>query len=368
MEIKKENIPTVVERTSLRWLRNLIILLIAGFLLFKILPPLKGIIIMFVLAMLIAYLLDPIVSIMENNGYPRLESIIFLFVLIGFLLFLSGIFLFEPIKTEIGGLIKFLQKSNMESIEQNLRKFITANFPLFQDQVDDIINAFLTTFSDEALNIAQKTLSFIQGIFSLITQILIIPLIAFFLLKDGPSLKKEIFKLIPNKFFEMSLHMHQKADQQIGRYIRGQLIDSFLLAVLYAIGFNYLGIKFFIILSIFSGVANIIPYVGPVIAAIPPIIVSVLTAQSFDFVPQIILLFVVIQIIDVVIFQPTVVAKSVQLHPLIIIFSVLAGGQLLGIVGMLFAVLLAGIIKVVIVETAWSYRNYHLEKRYTRYS
>ncbi len=86
---------------------------------------------------------------------------------------------------------------------------------------------------------------------------------------------------------------------------------------------------------------------------------SIVESGSFEALPIIILLFVVIQIIDVILIQPTVVVKSVDLHPLIVIFAVFAGGTFLGVIGMLFAVLLAGITKVIIIEITWCYRNYH---------
>ena len=232
-----------------------------------------------------------------------------------------------------------------------------------EEQIDATLRDSLARFQNEVLGIAQRLLSYIQGIFSLVTQILIIPLIAFFLLKDGPRLKREIISLLPNRFFEISLHLAYKLDLQIGRYIRGQLLDTFILAILYSIGFSLLGIPYSIVLGAFSGVANIIPYVGPVFAAIPPLVVLIIESESFALVPLTIALFVVIQLFEVIFIQPTVVAKSVDIHPLILIFSVLAGGQILGIIGMLFAVLLAGIIKVIIIEVAWCFRNYRFGRR-----
>ena len=82
----------------------------------------------------------------------------------------------------------------------------------------------------------------------------------------------------------------------------------------------------------FSGIANAVPYIGPVIGIIPPFIMSIVESGSFEALPIIILLFIVIQIIDVTLIQPTVVAKSVDLHPLIIIFTVFAGGTFLGVI------------------------------------
>jgi len=363
MAQRSDKIRRTSEGVSLRWLRNIIILIITGFLLWKILPPLKGIIIMFVLALLFAYLLEPLVYHLENRGLKRTYSIIILYCCIAFILYIAGYFLFNPVKTEIGDLIQTIRSGKIYAITDRIKEFITVNFPfIHSEQIDATLQESFTTFQNEVLGIAQRLLSYIQGVFSLVTQIFIIPLIAFFILKDGPRLKRDVISLIPNSFFEMSLHLLYKLDQQIGRYIRGQVLDTLILAILYSIGFYALGVPFYIVMGAFSGIANIIPYVGPVFAAIPPILVLVIETESLALVPVTIALFVVIQLFEVVFIQPTVVAKSVDIHPLILIFSVLAGGQILGIIGMLFAVLLAGIIKVIIVEFAWCYKNYRFSR------
>jgi len=229
-----------------------------------------------------------------------------------------------------------------------------------EDQLDSAIADLLDRFQSQVLNVSGSILAFAQEILSLVIQIVMIPLIAFFILKDGPALKRAMLNIVPNKFFEAALHLFYKTDQQIGRYIRGQILDNFILAVLYSIGFQFMGIPYFILFGAFSGLANIVPYVGPVIGIIPPLIVLIMETGSFATIPTLIALFVAVQIFDVTLIQPTVVAKSVHLHPLVIIFAIFAGGTLLGVVGMLFTVLLAGIIKVFLSEITWSNRNDHL--------
>lgn len=353
---------------NLRWLRNIIIFLLTVFILWTLIPPLKGIIVMFVLGMLLAYLLEPMVYHLENRGLKRLYSIIILYILIGILLYFVGYFLFGPIKAEIGALIDTVRGGKLYALTDSIKDFITRNFPFIQtEQIDATLRDSLARIQNEVLGIMQRTLTYIQGVFSLITQIFIIPLIAFFLLKDGPKLKREIISMIPNRFFEMSLHLSHKLDQQVGKYIRGQLLDTMILAILYSFSFYLMGIPYYIVLGIISGIANIIPYVGPIFAILPPIIVLVVESTSVTLVPVLVLVFIIIQLIEVIFIQPTVIAKSVDIHPLILIFSVLAGGQLFGIVGMLFAVLLAGIVKVTIIEVVWCYRNYSMG-RHQNYS
>lgn len=368
-----ENLPNPkIDGAANRWLRVLLnILLISviisliGLVLYLVLPPLKAVILLFVIAALCAYLLEPIVAYMENRGLPRVYSILLLYIVIFFLMYQAGDKLLPPLIGEIKDLPQSIgQEEKINNVKDQVKTFIRSNFPIIQDeQIDRSFEELRNWFQDLVSKASTRLLeiiSFAQGILSLLIQIIMIPLIAFFLLKDGPTLKRAVVNLIPNKFFEMSLHLLYKTDQQIGKYLRGQILDNFILAILYSIGFYFMDIPYFIIFGAFSGIANVVPYIGPLIGIIPPLIVSIMGKGSLEVIPWIILIFIVIQIIDVTLVQPTVVAKSVDLHPLIVIFAVLAGGILLGVIGMLFAVLLAGVIKVIITEIAWSIRNYHL--------
>ncbi len=355
------------EQSTLRWFKTFIIIAVAGFLLYRIIPPLKGIILLFILGMIFAYLLDPLVSALESRGLPRIYSIITLFIVIGFFLYLAGYYLFPLIRNEIAGLIESVESEKIYAFAEQIRTYMRDNFTFMEEeQINSTIQEFLSVFQNIVLNISRKSLSVLQGMLSLITQIVIIPLIVFFVLKDGAKLKRSMVNLVPNKYFEMFLHLFYKTDQQIGSYIRGQILDNAILAVFYSIGFYYLGIPFYIVFGAFSGMANIIPYIGPIIGASIPMTVAIIETGSLLIVPKIAVLFVIIQMIDNTFLQPTVVARSVDLHPLIIIFAVLTGGTMMGVIGMLFSVLVAGIIKVVIVEISWSYKNYGLGRKYRR--
>ena len=366
------NIPTPkIDGSASRWLRVLLTVLLVtvivsliGLVLYVVLSPLKVIILLFVIAALCAYLLEPIVAYMENRGLPRVYSILLLYIIIFFLMYQAGDKLLPPLIGQITDLPQIIDQEKINAVKDQVKTFIESNFPIIpKEQIDLSFEELRIWFQDLVSKASTKLLDiiyFAQGILSLLIQIIMIPLIAFFLLKDGPTLKRAVVNMIPNKFFEMSLHLLYKTDQQIGRYLRGQILDNFILAVLYSICFYFMDIPYFIIFGAFSGIANVVPYIGPLIGIIPPLIVSIMGKGSLEVIPWIILIFIVIQIIDITLVQPTVVAKSVDLHPLIVIFAVLTGGILLGVIGMLFAVLLAGVIKVIITEIAWSIRNYHL--------
>jgi predicted PurR-regulated permease PerM len=177
----------------------------------------------------------------------------------------------------------------------------------------------------------------------LIIVMILIPFITFFLLKDGESIKRAAMKIIPSKHSDTSLELLQKIDRQIGRYIRGRLAESIILSVLTIIGLRILGIKYYLVIGGIAGFANLIPYIGPVMIAIPAVIIAAYQYGMFHMVITGIFLGA-LQIVDNAIIVPLVVGKSVDLHPIATIFVVFVGGQLLGFLGMIIAVPLTSIL------------------------
>jgi predicted PurR-regulated permease PerM len=198
------------------------------------------------------------------------------------------------------------------------------------------------------------------SVVSLVTTVIIIPFAVFFLLKDGPAMLKHIFSLIPNRYFEMSLNMMYKIDQQLGGYLRGQFFDALIIGILAILALWILDVKYFFLIGIFAGLSNMIPYVGPIVGGSAAVLVVLMTGGSGITMLLVVAAFLIIQLADNVLVQPLVVARSVDLHPLLIIFSVIIGGQFFGIMGMLLAVPATGIIKVLISELYLGIRKYNV--------
>lgn len=173
-------------------------------------------------------------------------------------------------------------------------------------------------------------------------------------------MKRAFVGFIPNRYFEMSLSMMHKVDAQLGGYLRGQFIDAALVGILAIVAMWALDVNYYILVGIFAGLTNMIPYVGPAAGAVSAVFVVLMSAGSGNQVLMVVLAFLVIQLMDNVLIQPLVVARSVNLHPLIIIFAVIIGGQFFGILGMLLAVPATGMIKVFANEMYNSYQKYRV--------
>ena len=205
------------------------------------------------------------------------------------------------------------------------------------------------------------TTVFLGGVVSGLTFVVIVPFVAFFFLKEGRRLTRTMIELVPNVYFELCLNLLHQINGQIGGYIRGQILATTVVSILAVSGLTLIEVKYALPLGVLAGLANMIPFLGPLIGFISASIVALATGGGISLVVKVGIVFLLIQLIDNVLIQPTVVAKSVEMHPLVVLFVVMVGSQLMGIVGMLIAVPLTGIIKVSSQTIYEGVRGYRLE-------
>lgn len=313
-------------------------------------------VILVVISALIAYILDPAASYLEFRGLSRLQATIVIFLVLGGIIALVITLLVPSLVHEVS----LLQKTTSgESAAELMAKFengLKATFPIlsdqnlnFQGQMHSMIENAATSFLAIAVNVV-----------TIISTLVIIPFAVFFLLKDGRGMMKSLISIVPNKYFEMALNLFHKIDIQLGGYLRGQFLDSLIIGSLALVALWILGVPYFVVIGIFAGLANMIPYVGPVSGATAAILVVLVNHGTGNDVLWVAAAFGIIQLIDNVVVQPLVLAKSVDLHPLAIILVIIIGGQFFGIIGMLVAVPLTGITKVLTIEFYHTIRRFNI--------
>lgn len=200
------------------------------------------------------------------------------------------------------------------------------------------------------------------GVFSGITFVALVPFIAFFFLSDGRRLTRAAIRLVPNAYFELCLNLLHQVNGQIGGYIRGQVIECGVVAALSVTALLWVGVEYAVPLGVLAGLANVIPYLGPAIGIVSASMVALSGGAGFEVIAKIVVVFAVVQFIDNMLVQPAVLARSVAMHPLLVLFVVMVGSELLGIVGMLIAVPLAGVIKVSVRTVYLGWRGYRPEE------
>ncbi|MCL4706211.1 AI-2E family transporter [bacterium] len=325
--------------------------LLAIFFMHTLLAPL-------VISIFLAYLLDPLVTTLETRGLNRIWAIILVFIVFTALAAITFLLLRDEVAHEVQTILTNVELERPELLIEQIKEKLRLSFPgateaRIIDMLGKVTLHFFYSFFKPGVEGAVE-------LFSTVGALIIVPFLTFFILKDSRALQKAIVQQIPNRYFEMSLSLFHKASQQLGRYIRGVLLDGALVGVMVMIALSLLDLRYAVFIGILAGMANLIPYLGPVVAGIPAIAVSVIDRGNFSGVPAVLLAFVVVKFIDDFFIQPFVVSKSVSLHPVIVIIAIYVGGNLGGILGMIVAVPLVAIIKGSLDILHWSFTKYYI--------
>lgn len=176
--------------------------------------------------------------------------------------------------------------------------------------------------------------------------VILIPFFAFFLLRDMHRLIAVAMDRLPPQHVETSVAVWRELNGVIGRYIRGLVLDGLVVGALAAVGLWAAGVPYPLLLGVFAGLANVVPFVGPLLSAAAAGLVVLLTpGQGLAGVGRVALLFLVVKVLDDTIIQPFTIGRSVHLHPALLLGSVVVGSHALGVLGMIIAVPVATVLQ-----------------------
>ena len=356
--------PSFVVRADDRFFTRIILLIIAliGFYLFvHLLPRLSSAIVVLVIAILITAVLDPLVGSLVNRGINRIGATVIVFGGLLLIIYLGIRILFPVISEQIESLASSLHNQSPEQIIATLQVKLAEKFPLLKnpkvsEQIAEKIQGLVVGFME-------LTFSAALGILISVPKLIITGFCVFFFLMDGWRIKRALIQAMPNRYFEISLILVHKVVERLGKYIRGQLIVASAVGIMSITALTLLDIRYSFFIGSIAGLANLIPYFGPIAGAIPAIAIGLIDKGSFGIVLAIAGAFATVQLIENIFISPYIVSKSVELHPLAIIVVLLIGGSLLGLWGLLLAVPVAGITKVIFTEIRWGVQNYRIKER-----
>ncbi|MCH8961349.1 MAG: AI-2E family transporter [Bacteroidetes bacterium] len=241
------------------------------------------------------------------------------------------------------------------SIENQLRKVV----PLEEGVIlDAVTGVFETLFqADQITEIMGAVVAFFTDIFY---ALLVVPFVAFFVLKDGGQIRQSLLRLVPNRYFELTIAMYEKVETNIGRYFKALFLQSLSIATVATVGLTVVGLNSALAVGLFAGLANTIPYFGPLMGLLAGALVGIAQTGDFSLLLGVLIAMGLTQIADNVLFQPLIFSRAAQAHPLVILFVVLIGAQLGGIIGMLIAIPFTTIVRVMVQQILWSLRNYRI--------
>jgi putative permease len=302
----------------------------------------------FVLAFVLNYLLTPLIDRLESARVPRQMAILIPFFSAAFLI-AFGIYKILPLMTaQAAALEASLPHYQTEFLtlvtrtEQRFKLF----FSFYHIDIGLELNSWLlrkTAAISAALpDILQRTL----------TVSLLAPLFAFFMLQDGRRVNRSLLQMVPNNHFEMAIHLQNRINEQLGNFIRARFLEALIVGLVVLLGLELIGFPYAGLLALFAAVVNLIPYIGPLIGAVPALIIALvadggMVAHSASLSLMIVAaVYLLAQIIDVLLVIPLVVARVVNLHPVTVIIVIIIGAQLMGILGMVISIPVASVLKL----------------------
>lgn len=328
----------------------------------------KTVVLPVVLALILYYLLRPVLRLLERFKVPHIWGILIIFLGGIGLLTLLSVLVFPFLRDQFQNLIEefpdyFMRLLN--NIDQFLRNSIFGNY--YRDSsfnIEELIATLPTSIADTlqatVTGIITRVTSWISTITGVILSIVIVPFILFYLLKDGDKLPGYFLKLLPPRFREDTKEVLQEADKQLGAYIQGQLIVAFCIGVMVYIGFLIIGMDYALLLGALAMVTSVVPYIGPAIAITPAAIIALVTSPFM--LVKLAIVWTVVQLVEGNLISPQVMGKTMYIHPVTIIFVLLTAGSLFGIVGVILGIPMYALLRVII-----SHLYKLFKRRYNRY-
>ncbi|MFA4871463.1 MAG: AI-2E family transporter [Patescibacteria group bacterium] len=313
--------------SSLTLMKVLFIIALVGLLFY-----IKSVLLIIFVALILASALDPWVDWLQKHKIPRSFSILLIYLVL--LSVIGGIIylIIPPIVKEVNQLT-----ADFPVYWQNIIKTF-ADFQNYSDShgwsanIQSSLKVLQTNIGGVAGDVFSTIFSFFGGVISF----LIILVITFYLTVEEKSLKRLIRSLVPVKYQPYFTHLVNRIQEKIGQWLRGQLILSLIIFVVVFLGLTILGVKYALVLALFAGITELIPYLGPTIGAIPAVFIAF--TQSPMLALFVILLYILVQFLENHIIVPKVMQKAVGLNPVVVIVAMLIGAKLAGILGVILAV------------------------------
>lgn len=339
---------------------KIILLALAGitFIIFTYL--LSDLLIILAISILQAFIFQPAVLLLEQEGIKRTGATFVVFLVVGFLVYFVLSMFIPKFIFQLDQLIQSLKDYSLHEQIIAIEKEIHSYLPFFNPgEISGEFEKFIKTQIGNSIGHLSIVLSSIVSVMALLV---IVPFITFFILKDSRTITKSLLHIMPNKYFEMAYWIVKRISVQLGRFVRGWIFDATFVGVALGVGFYVIGLENSIPLGVISGLGHLVPYFGPIIGGIPAIVISIIQYGDLSQVPYILMLVAVVYTLDNGFVQPYVFAKSVDMHPIVIILLIIGGSQLLGVLGMLLAVPAATVIRTAIKEIYFALKNYKIAK------
>lgn len=302
----------------------------------------------FWVALVLAYISNPLVGELEKKDVPRHVAIILVYLMLITGIGLLGYYIVPRLIQEMETVLVVLPKQMQQLSRFGNRLLSRIERIELPVDISNLIAEGIARIEQFVNGFLSRILDLVIGMFSHLFGLFLAPIIGYYILRDREIMAQKAMNLIPVAYRSDVKGLVEDIDEVLSGFIRGQLIISAIVgAAVAAVLAFVLKIKFALLLGMWAGIFNIIPYFGPVIGAIP--VVAIALVDSLWKAMWVIVLFVVVNNLESAFLTPRIVGREVGLHPILLIFAVLAFGHLFGVVGMLIAVPVVAVIKVLLI-------------------
>ena len=317
------------QKISLHISTSAIIKVVVAILLLSVLYIIRDIILILIVCMVLASAMDPLVDwLFRRARFPRGLSVVLVYLVFIGMFAMIFYFLIPPIIAEFS-----LLAGRFESVKDDLSaRSSGAAQVLDQLGVTQSLSALGQSFSKFSSGVFQAA----GGVFSGVVEVIEVLAITFYLISSENGMKNFIKSLVPFKHQPYAVGLMDKVQKKISYWLLGQLILSTFIFALTYIGLSALGVKYALALALLAGLLEIVPYLGPILSAIPAIFVAFV--QSPTLALFVLILYIVIQQTENYILVPKIMGRTVGANPVVILIAVLVGFKIAGIIGMLLAV------------------------------
>ena len=304
----------------------------------------------FVFGALIAYLGDPLVDKLEKLRLSRTVSVLVVFAFFLAILILGVLLVLPPLISEFETFFSALPGIYASIVNDwipSVRSYISLSDDLIVDtDWSSKISNNLSALSQVTKSLAQQLANSSVQFVGFVANLVLVPVVGFYLLRDWDIMISKILQLTPSGWRKRFRSLMDESDEAISAFIRGQLLVMLALAMIYSLGLSLLGIQMALVLGVTAGLASIIPYLGFVVGVTLASFAGYVQYNDWEMVGLVWMVFILGQILESVFLTPILIGDKIGLHPVMVIFSLMAGGVIAGFVGLLVAIPIAAIVMV----------------------
>jgi predicted PurR-regulated permease PerM len=344
-----------MSETRTDWLRtcgSVLLLLVVGYVLWRV----RGVVVTVLLALVMAYVLRPLVEQLchlqvqlggRSYRLPRSTAVGVVYLLLGLALWCVWVIGADAVKRQF---LEYQTRWPDYHVALMRRATSWENYlRSLPEGMRETANAWVAGLVDAVGQTFQRGLGKTVRSAWMAIEMLLVPILAFYILADGRSIRHQVLFFVPQRYLAWADHALTRSDDAFQKFIRGQVILCLIAFLVVTVGLWAIDLDFYLLLGIVAGITRAIPVIGPLVGAIP-ILLVLLVAKPLAFAFWVILFFTLLHLMESKLLMPTVLGHQLNLHPVLIIVALLIGAQVAGLLGMFLAPPVLAVIRTLVAE------------------